>query len=293
MQNNNGQNNKKPNGQTNGQNIKDIAPFKPVFLSFNKMEKITTAVYIVTDNMEDQMLKSRIRANTIELLSISHFLDTLPEEELNHIKCLIKETLSFLSVGVAMNFISQMNGEVVSAVFCEMLEMINNYQNQFVAIDISKFFEVEKNQEKNKQTGHDSLRSPGQPLGNGSEDYHDQSAKSSEKNGKDKQITKSQGQNNNGQSYQGQKEQSKGQAKPVVMGKVFARVIDRKERRDLIYDLAAKLKEFSINDIIGKLPQLNSKTIQRELTSLVEAGILMKKGEQRWVRYAFSTKDLD
>jgi len=139
MQNNNGQNNKKPNGQTNGQNIKDIAPFKPVFLSFNKMEKITTAVYIVTDNMEDQMLKSRIRANTIELLSISHFLDTLPEEELNHIKCLIKETLSFLSVGVAMNFISQMNGEVVSAVFCEMLEMINNYQNQFVAIDFDNY----------------------------------------------------------------------------------------------------------------------------------------------------------
>lgn len=44
--------------------------------------------------------------------------------------------------------------------------------------------------------------------------------------------------------------------------------------------------EFTIKDITSHLKDVSGKTIQRELLSLVDRGILKKKGEKRWSRYA-------
>jgi len=42
----------------------------------------------------------------------------------------------------------------------------------------------------------------------------------------------------------------------------------------------------SIKEIAAVLPDLSSKTIQRELLSMVDDGLLIKKGERRWSRYS-------
>jgi hypothetical protein len=42
----------------------------------------------------------------------------------------------------------------------------------------------------------------------------------------------------------------------------------------------------TIKDISGKLPDLSEKTIQREITFMINQGYLIKQGERRWSRYS-------
>ena len=42
----------------------------------------------------------------------------------------------------------------------------------------------------------------------------------------------------------------------------------------------------SIKDIADTLPTFSSKTVQRELSELVDRGLLKKRGERRWSRYS-------
>ena len=44
----------------------------------------------------------------------------------------------------------------------------------------------------------------------------------------------------------------------------------------------------SIKDIAGILPEVSSKTVQRELADLVQNGVLKREGDRRWSRYALA-----
>lgn len=57
------------------------------------------------------------------------------------------------------------------------------------------------------------------------------------------------------------------------------------ERRKTIVEQFLPDKEYSIKDLLGTVPGVSEKTIQRELATLVETGILGKHGERRWSRY--------
>ena len=56
-------------------------------------------------------------------------------------------------------------------------------------------------------------------------------------------------------------------------------------RRDIILHTIAEKKNCSIKDISVKLQSVSEKTIQRELSSMVEEGILFKEGDRRWSTY--------
>jgi len=57
------------------------------------------------------------------------------------------------------------------------------------------------------------------------------------------------------------------------------------KRREMILDIAKKMPMFSIKDISSTIPSLSEKTIQRELLVMVREGVLTKEGERRWSRY--------
>jgi DNA-binding HxlR family transcriptional regulator len=42
----------------------------------------------------------------------------------------------------------------------------------------------------------------------------------------------------------------------------------------------------TIKDIAGVLPGISTKTIQRELSSMIQDGVLTKAGERRWTVYS-------
>ncbi|MEK6878241.1 MAG: hypothetical protein AABY22_01465 [Nanoarchaeota archaeon] len=50
--------------------------------------------------------------------------------------------------------------------------------------------------------------------------------------------------------------------------------------------LIKRKKEIMIKDVVGLINDCSEKTIQRELLTLVDEGILKKEGERRWTRYS-------
>ncbi len=56
-------------------------------------------------------------------------------------------------------------------------------------------------------------------------------------------------------------------------------------RKDQILSAVKEGVEYSIRDIVGAVPGVSEKTIQRELSRLVSEGVLVKKGERRWSTY--------
>lgn len=59
-------------------------------------------------------------------------------------------------------------------------------------------------------------------------------------------------------------------------------------RQNIILGLLKKKKELTIKDIASIIKDVSEKTIQRELISLIKAGILTKTGERRWSKYTLN-----
>ncbi len=59
----------------------------------------------------------------------------------------------------------------------------------------------------------------------------------------------------------------------------------RSNRQNIILSLIKKKKEVTINDIAMIIKDCSEKTIQRELISFIEAGVLKRVGERRWSKY--------
>lgn len=62
-------------------------------------------------------------------------------------------------------------------------------------------------------------------------------------------------------------------------------VFKSNNRQSIILGLLKKKKELTIKDISTIIKDVSEKTIQRELISLINAGVIKKIGERRWSRY--------
>ena len=60
----------------------------------------------------------------------------------------------------------------------------------------------------------------------------------------------------------------------------------RSNRQNIILSLLKKKKELTIKDISQIIKDCSEKTIQRELISFINAGVLKKTGQRRWSKYA-------
>lgn len=65
--------------------------------------------------------------------------------------------------------------------------------------------------------------------------------------------------------------------------------IAKQSRRARIVKLVKDNREVSIKDIIAHFADVSEKTIQRELVSLAEEGVLKRTGERRWSRYSLAS----
>jgi hypothetical protein len=64
-------------------------------------------------------------------------------------------------------------------------------------------------------------------------------------------------------------------------------VLKRNSRQTIILQLIKKKKEITIGDVSEVIKNCSEKTIQRELISLIQSGVLKKTGERRWSKYSF------
>lgn len=64
--------------------------------------------------------------------------------------------------------------------------------------------------------------------------------------------------------------------------------VKKNSRQSIIISVLKRKKEIMIKDVVPLINNCSEKTVQRELTAMVEAGVLKKIGEKRWSRYSLA-----
>src|SRR3989338_6388575 len=107
-------------------------------MSYSKTQKLITALYMVTDIIDkDEPIRHKLRTLGIEIISDMH---SVPAEAGNK----IAETVSFLNIASAMNFISEMNCSILKKEFLELKGSIQEYTDMKPTW-LAEFFTKENN----------------------------------------------------------------------------------------------------------------------------------------------------
>lgn len=242
-----------------------------------KTEKLVTALYMVTDCMEtEDALKEKLRLLGVQLLSDIYRLSTLlPIEKNTQISVSLNriyEILSFIEIAYTIGYISEMNTEILKNEFRILITELESYQHKNKNFSFTlneQMFEVER--------GERDLISNGQFLGNVF-------------NRNQKDIKDSSSKRTNIMSFTNNQTKTKG----VSNGNHNLTAIDYKkvkqERTDKIIAIIKDKKEATIKDIATLFTNCSEKTIQRELSDLIEKGQIQKTGAKRWSRYTLIPK---
>lgn len=264
-----------------------------------KSEKLTQATYMVTSFISDsEPIKWRLRENVLDLLSDTSMLNpgevisgglsdktqisplfklSVLESVLNS----VEKITSLLQVAVAGNFVSEMNFSILAKEFINLKEVIKTAVNK-------DSFE--------RLISSESILSSGSMLPSESSERNDSSLKNLPTTFQHL-LNRQTGSKDTNLSLN----QLKGQIENK--GTSFGNLSDKIENRNVLNKKSSKPKESrkdkilsflqgkdwtSIKDISDAIDDCSTKTIQRELSDLVQKGVLKKKGDRRWSRYVLS-----
>ncbi|MDQ3089587.1 MAG: hypothetical protein M3Q24_00330 [bacterium] len=269
-----------------------------------KTEKLSSALYLITSFFDkEEPLKWALRSLAGKLLSSSLLLkdplSSRKEETIIETEGIILEIESTLLVAKNAGLISEMNHKIISkefTLFAESLSAISENLNQVKVKNINaEYFKVsvaepKVNEEKRPSTArnndlnieNDSDNNTSEPIQlNVLNDLQNKAGELSlsDKSQKiDESVLARSPHNktfNNNKNTQGLKE----------FGAV---AVKKNSRQSIIITLLRRKKEIMIKDVSPLIHGCSEKTIQRELLSMVDKGILKKQGEKRWSKYSLS-----
>ncbi len=241
-------------------------------ISYTKTHKLITALYMVTDIIDkDEPIRNKLRTLGADIISDMH---SNPQQTLHG----ITEVVSFLNIATMMNFISEMNCDILKK---ELLELRGSIQEHLKKrpVWLEEFLlDSESNTKINLQ------KNPDRVLNNSRIHFI-------------------------GQGYSNGQESTrigvqKGGTLMKALSDKFANVrrpiatqgfdVLKKQRRDNILKIIKENNgDASIKDIRTKInvgvdgaAVCSEKTLQRELLSMTREGVLNKTGEKRWSRYS-------
>ncbi|MDR3519407.1 MAG: hypothetical protein P4L63_00745 [Candidatus Pacebacteria bacterium] len=254
--------------------------------SYTKTHKLITALYMVTDIIDkDEPLRNKLRTLGTGIISDMHLVQqNNTGYTMSFIFNKVSEIMYFLDIASAVNIISEMNCNILRKEFFELNEAIKqSIDKDEIAdrrqIDLSEFFKEEvsplfKEEDIRRRTPAlaDVRR---QVIG-----HH-----ASTRIGVQKGSTLMKALN---------EKMSKRNETSHNTSDVFDEL--KKERRDSIISIIKTIGTgATIKDIKDKahampeqfksLMSVSEKTLQRELVSMVQNGVLNKTGEKRWSRY--------
>lgn len=247
-----------------------------VFL-YRKLEKITIAIYMITDFFpEEEPLKNYLRTKCIELMSYIISLakgpSCLDEEAFFKVVSLMSEIDSSLRISLSIGLISEMNYSILGEEYKSFLEVVK--------------------QKKEEGLGRKIIFP---------ENFFDEEDKDAFKNAVNKKEEHKEITRGSKGHYKGQEKQDKTEEKvikdisQISSKKTSEKSVNTKEsvksggsvtRQEMMLILIKEKKEVSVKDIAKKVKGISEKTIQRELLSMVNKNILKKQGERRWSRYS-------
>ncbi|OGD68268.1 hypothetical protein A3I18_00050 [Candidatus Campbellbacteria bacterium RIFCSPLOWO2_02_FULL_35_11] len=257
-------------------NLKDITKNESLSLSEQglssaqgKLEKITMAIYLVTDFFPNgEPLKYHLRDKCVSLMSfIMSFNNS--QESFTKIYSLSSEINSLLKLSASSKLVSEMNYSILVNEYGKFLKMIKDSEPERNMLS-RNFFKAEES--ISEVTTKDKIYK-GQYKGQKDKSFVNVLDKNTRNENVDTEINnvlyakKSSSQNKTGNEKVGRKE-------------MILKII--KDKKDLPDGQAG----VTIKDIIDVIKNCSEKTIQRELISMVNDGVLKKEGERRWSRYS-------
>lgn len=223
---------------------------------YKKSEKISSALYMVTDFIQDsEPLKTEMRKKALSLINKSLSLSSgASAERKSLLSSIVQAALSLISfshIAMLSGIVSVMNHQIIKRELELFIKIIEDREspgklgkNFVLSSDLVKdeaLLQMNKAQSAAKTSLDTSrVQSPNQVIAYSRPPQVKHEIKSDRKN----------------------------------------------ERQELIIATIRAKGELSIRDLSTVIKGCSEKTIQRELLALVEAGILNKTGERRWSRYS-------
>lgn len=264
-------------------NLKTVSIFQndtqAVFV-FKKTERLTSAIYLLTSFLSDnEPIKWKMRDAAARLLSYSINLSNQGHrnraDAMNNFIAASFEIVSLLEAANISELFSPMNCAIVKFEIEKNIELVELKERSLNAkFLLSKnFFEVSGD--------YSSVRdNSGQANGNLNEkDIRKATTQTVNK--------ESASETNSHKGHLLIKDINKEEKNSVSFIKGHT-VKDKNKRYETIINLLKKTKEISVKDVSSIVSDCSEKTIQRELLSLVDKGVLKKEGERRWSKYSLA-----
>lgn len=243
----------------------NVSIFKDESFSFiyKKTERLSTAIYLITNLMSsEEPIKWDLRKTSIKLMdkvmSLSNATLSSRDTVLRDINKKLFHLISLYNISYRSGFISEMNYEIVNKELNNLTSFISEYNNQDIdsrnKLFDEEFFKKDINEINKEQIKKDIVV-------------------------KDNIKQKDTNLNKDNQSY---KRQNKSHEKTSGFSNKSQ---ERNKRREDIINIIKQKKNVSVKDISNIIKDTSEKTLQRELVSMVDEGVLKKEGERRWSRY--------
>jgi hypothetical protein len=260
------------------------------FGSYTKTNKLITALYMVTDIIDkDEPLRNKLRTLGTGIISDMHLsAQGRAGETASFIMGKISEIMSFLEIASAIGIVSEMNSNILKKEFLELNQSIKEATGKVQSlnrqINLSEFFAEPKEVDEGTEVRGKLFHVKGHYPAIG---HHTSSTRIGVQKG-DTLL----------KALHGIKVPSsplKNNEKKITSSKHDFDIL-KKERQTQIINLikiigdSATIKDIKDKaqekpEIAGSLVSCGEKTLQRELVSMVQSGVLNRMGEKRWSRY--------
>lgn len=264
-----------------------------------KSERLVTALYLVTDLMEEsEPIKKRLRSSAVNLLSSMNSLAQREvKDKVTEFKMSLRavtEIISLLHVSITTGLVSDMNGTILMDGFRSLQLVLEKKQpiltKDMLTIEHESFLSNEGMLSSAiTSSSYDALT----PLTLARMHETDEAKASSKETTlarefKGQTIEKDKIEARNDQRSEQRSDQRSDMRyaeTPIKTSFTTSFQMKKQNRRDQILGLFVKGVDVSIKDIAARIKGCSEKTIQRELNALLYDGVIDRIGEKRWSRY--------
>lgn len=241
---------------------------------FYRTERVSTALYMVTDCMSDrEPIQHKLRELCVSLMSLvrstalknqfeTHFITT----EITHT---IDEILSFLTMSATLGFISVMNYEILYKEFDKIKMVCIDRQKNTAILSLKSDFGGDRrttNFTIPAETFLESFSLKNKP------DF----------------LSDSKGQQSPLEKHDVSDLKNKNDIHQEKSKSNFSTKSNNERNDKIVNFIKTKGQAVSITDIMNIVTDCSEKTVQRSLIALVNSGVLLRTGEKRWARYSVS-----
>jgi len=230
-------------------------------IAYKKTERLVLATYLVTNFVpKNENVREGVRTQAQQLLplvlALREGLHSAGPESVNTVAAKARHILSLLDVIHASGYISDMNLEVLKGAYVDLVRFLEKSQNE-TSSESLELTEEHFMSVTGTSNGH---------ISNGQ--------KETVKDKKIKDIQKD----------MIPVTDKEGKTAPRAKSLRSKRRVT--SRRMAILDVVTKIAPAHIKDIALEITDCSEKTIQRELVSLVNDGVLKREGSKRWTTYS-------